>query len=155
MVIDGSTYYYLPIYVDGEPTEVYVSEADVDRYFNDTHTNFQTGFYIFRYVKTGDMLVAEVQVAPDGLNNRYLSEPVRVDAFDEGTSIVLKGTTYPLAGNCTFYNIQNGRVEATYAYWIKQLIGLQKDDSTDYWVYVDFNDSFQVKAIYMLRPDND
>ena len=155
VVIDGSIYYYLPIYVDGEPTEVYVSEADMDRYFNDTHTNFQTGFYIFRYVKTGDMLVAEVQAAPDGLNNGYLREPFRVDAFDEGTSIVLKGTIYPLAGNCAFYNIQNGRVEATYAYWIKQLIGLQKDDSTDYWVYVDFNDSFQVKAIYMLRPDND
>ena len=153
VVIDGSIYYYLPIYVDGEPTEVYVSEADMDRYFNDTHTNFQTGFYIFRYVKAGDMLVAEVQAAPDGLNNGYLREPVRVDALNERTSIVLKGTTYPLAGNCVFCIIQKGEVGITNVYWIKQMIDLQEEDSTDYWVYVDFNDSNQVSAIYMLLPD--
>ena len=153
VVIDGSIYYYLPIYVDGEPTEVYVSEADMDRYFNDTHTNFQTGFYIFRYVKTGDMLVAEVQVAPDGLNNGYLREPFRVDALNERTSIVLHGMTYPLAGNCVFCIIQKGEVGITNVYRLKQLVDLQKEDSTDYWVYVDFNDSNQVRAIYMLLPD--
>ena len=153
VVIDGSIYYYLPIYVDGEPTEVYVSEADMDRYFNDTHTNFQTGFYIFRYVKTGDMLVAEVQAAPDGLNNGYLREPFRVDAFDEGTSIVLHGMTYPLAENYVCYSIQRGKVRIVNADLIKQMIDLQEEDSTDYWVYVDFNDSNQVSAIYMLLPD--
>lgn len=151
--IDGEIYYTLTIWVDGQETEVYVSEADMDRYFNDTHTNFQTGFYIFRYVKTGDMLVAEVQAAPDGLNNGYLREPFRVDAFNERTSIVLKGTTYPLAGNCVFCIIQKGEVGITNVYWIKQMIDLQEEDSTDYWVYVDFNDSNQVSAIYMLLPD--
>ncbi len=180
--VDGDTYYGLKIYVNGEESEVYLSEDDMFTYFdekNSATTGFVKGFYELQYTDVDDITTAKVLKGPaDNTElstvDQYLDRAYRINYFN-GTIIELPVkddydgndtyATYALADDCALYKIYKGEVSKTEASVIENLYNdfdfKNNDhvrdtlDGTEHHAYVQLNDKDEVTAIYFVMAPND
>ena len=139
--VDGDTYYGLKVYVNGEESEVYLSEEDMFTYFDEKKaatSKFQKGFYELQYTDVNDITTAKVLKGPNGtklaaddlLVDEYLNKAYKINYFN-GTIIELPikaadtsnntYATYVLADDCALYKIYKGEVSKTEASVIERL----------------------------------
>ena len=148
---DGDPYYNLTIWVKGVETNVYVSEDDMEAYFDAKENNFEPGFFELQYTDIDDITVVKVLKASADLDD-YLDEPVAVDYFN-GTVIKLENETYALADDCGLFGIYKNKVETIEA---SEIESLYEDVTGDtHKVFVEFNKDDEVVAVYMLLASND
>lgn len=148
---DGDPYYNLTIWVKGVETNVYVSEEDMEAYFNAKENNFEPGFFELQYTDIDDITVVKVLKESADLDD-YLDEPVEVDYFN-GTVIKLENETYALADDCGLFGIYKNKVETIEA---SEIESLYEDVTGDtHKVFVEFNKDDEVVAVYMLLASND
>ena len=148
---DGDPYYNLTIWVKGVETNVYVSEDDMEAYFNAKENNFEPGFFELQYTDIDDITVVKVLKESADLDD-YLDEPVAVDYFN-GTVIKLENETYALADDCGLFGIYKNKVETIEA---SEIESLYEDVTGDtHKVFVEFNKDDEVVAVYMLLASND
>lgn len=146
---DGDPYYNLTIWVKGVETNVYVSEEDMEAYFDAKESNFEPGFFELQYTDIDDITVVKVLSAD---LDDYLDEPVEVDYFN-GTVIKLENETYALADDCGLFGIYKNKVETIEA---SEIESLYEDVTGDtHKVFVEFNKDDEVVAVYMLLASND
>ena len=171
---DGDEYYNLTAWVNGEETNVYISEADMLAYFDSRNAaTFVKGFYELQYTAINDVTTAKVlkgPAAPDDAEDynvedldtvdQYLDTPYQAYYFN-GTVIKLEGKdddsdkliTYTLADNCALYGIYKNKVESVKA---SEIESLYEDVTGDtHKVYVELNDKDEVTAIYIILANND
>ena len=171
---DGDEYYNLTAWVNGEETNVYISEADMLAYFDSRDAaTFVKGFYELQYTAIDDVTTAKVlkgPAAPDDTTDynvealdtvdQYLDTPYQAYYFN-GTVIKLEGKdedsdkliTYTLADNCALYGIYKNKVESVKA---SEIESLYEDVTGDtHKVYVELNDKDEVTAIYIILANND
>ena len=151
VVEDGDTYYNLTAWINGEETNVYVSEEDMKEYFDAKTDSFEAGFYQLQYTTVDDVTTVKVLKALDDFDE-FLDEPVAADYFN-GTVIKIDGKTYALADDCGLFGIYKNKVESVKASEIESLY----DDVTGdtHKVYVELNDKDEVTAIYIILANND
>ena len=148
---DGDPYYNLTIWVKGVETNVYVSEDDMEAYFDAKENNFEPGFFELQYTDIDDITVVKVLKESADLDD-YLDEPVAVDYFN-GTVIKLENETYALADDCGLFGIYKNKVETIEA---SEIESLYEDVTGDtHKVFVEFNKDDEVVAVYMLLASND
>lgn len=148
---DGDPYYNLTIWVKGVETNVYVSEDDMEAYFDAKESNFEPGFFELQYTDIDDITVVKVLKESADLDD-YLDEPVAVDYFN-GTVIKLENETYALADDCGLFGIYKNKVETIEA---SEIESLYEDVTGDtHKVFVEFNKDDEVVAVYMLLASND
>ena len=148
---DGDPYYNLTIWVKGVETNVYVSEEDMEAYFDAKENNFEPGFFELQYTDIDDITVVKVLKESADLDD-YLDEPVEVDYFN-GTVIKLENETYALADDCGLFGIYKNKVETIEA---SEIESLYEDVTGDtHKVFVEFNKDDEVVAVYMLLASND
>lgn len=148
---DGDPYYNLTIWVKGVETNVYVSEEDMEAYFDAKENNFEPGFFELQYTDIDDITVVKVLKESADLDD-YLDEPVAVDYFN-GTVIKLENETYALADDCGLFGIYKNKVETIEA---SEIESLYEDVTGDtHKVFVEFNKDDEVVAVYMLLASND
>lgn len=148
---DGDPYYNLTIWVKGVETNVYVSEDDMEAYFDAKENNFEPGFFELQYTDIDDITVVKVLKESADLDD-YLDEPVEVDYFN-GTVIKLENETYALADDCGLFGIYKNKVETIEA---SEIESLYEDVTGDtHKVFVEFNKDDEVVAVYMLLASND
>lgn len=148
---DGDPYYNLTIWVKGVETNVYVSEDDMEAYFDAKENNFEPGFFELQYTDIDDITVVKVLKESADLDD-YLDEPVAVDYFN-GTVIKLENETYALADVCGLFGIYKNKVETIEA---SEIESLYEDVTGDtHKVFVEFNKDDEVVAVYMLLASND
>lgn len=148
---DGDPYYNLTIWVKGVETNVYVSEDDMEAYFDAKENNFEPGFFELQYTDIDDITVVKVLKESADLDD-YLDEPVAVDYFN-GTVIKLENETYALADDCGLFGIYKNKVETIEA---SEIESLYEDVAGDtHKVFVEFNKDDEVVAVYMLLASND
>ncbi len=183
--VDGDTYYGLKVYVNGEESEVYLSEEDMFTYFDEKKaatSKFQKGFYELQYTDVNDITTAKVLKGPNGtklaaddlLVDEYLNKAYKIQYFN-GTIIELPTkaadtsyntyATYALADDCALYKIYKGEVSKTEASVIENLyddFDFQSNthvkdtlDGTEHFAYVELNDKDEVTAIYFVMAPND
>lgn len=148
---DGDPYYNLTIWVKGVETNVYVSEEDMEAYFDAKENHFEPGFFELQYTDIDDITVVKVLKESADLDD-YLDEPVAVDYFN-GTVIKLENETYALADDCGLFGIYKNKVETIEA---SEIESLYEDVTGDtHKVFVEFNKDDEVVAVYMLLASND
>lgn len=148
---DGDPYYNLTIWVKGVETNVYVSEDDMEAYFDAKENNFEPGFFELQYTDIDDITVVKVLKESADLDD-YLDEPVAVDYFND-TVIKLENETYALADDCGLFGIYKNKVETIEA---SEIESLYEDVTGDtHKVFVEFNKDDEVVAVYMLLASND
>lgn len=148
---DGDPYYNLTIWVKGVETNVYVSEEDMEAYFDAKENHFEPGFFELQYTDIDDITVVKVLKESADLDD-YLDEPVVVDYFN-GTVIKLENETYALADDCGLFGIYKNKVETIEA---SEIESLYEDVTGDtHKVFVEFNKDDEVVAVYMLLASND
>ncbi|MEI3078935.1 MAG: S-layer homology domain-containing protein [Oscillospiraceae bacterium] len=170
---DGDPYYNLTVYINGEETNVYVSEEDMLTYFNKgdkahpgvdaTPATFTKGFYELQYTDIEDITTVKALKGPEDSDletvDQYLDKLYVADYFN-GTVIKLSGKddtadegkliTYVLADNCGFYGIYKDKVEKIEASEIQD-----KYDTGVHKVYVALDKDNNVTAIYLNLAAND
>ena len=148
---DGDPYYNLTIWVKGVETNVYVSEEDMEAYFDAKENHFEPGFFELQYTDIDDITVVKVLKESADLDD-YLDEPVAVDYFND-TVIKLENETYALADDCGLFGIYKNKVETIEA---SEIESLYEDVTGDtHKVFVEFNKDDEVVAVYMLLASND
>ena len=148
---DGDPYYNLTIWVKGVETNLYVSEEDMEAYFDAKENHFEPGFFELQYTDIDDITVVKVLKESADLDD-YLDEPVAVDYFN-GTVIKLENETYALADDCGLFGIYKNKVETIEA---SEIESLYEDVTGDtHKVFVEFNKDDEVVAVYMLLASND
>ena len=180
--VDGDTYYGLKIYVNGEESEVYLSEDDMFEYFdekNSATTEFVKGFYELQYTDVDDVTTAKVLKGPADTKldtvDEYLDKVYQINYFN-GTVIELPVkddydgddtyATYALADDCALYKIYKGEVSKTEASVIENLyddfdfltnpdVKASELDGREHKAYVELNDKDEVTAIYFVMAPND
>ena len=167
LTVDGTVYYGLDVYVNGEAKTVYIEKQQMLDYF-DAPSKFVAGFYQFQIIKIDGEELVRVVKGPktsdaadlDG-NNKYLAEAKAITFFN-GTVIELAGDdkTYALTDDCAFYGIWKNDIVETDADEIEDLYDKAVDATLDanadaHKAFVQFNDDDEVTAVYFVLAKND
>ena len=142
---DGDLYFLLTVYVDGEAKEVYVSQKDMETYFDDSaaHHSFTPGFYQLQYTDIEDVTVVKVLKVAADLDN-YMKAPQLVQFFD-GETLKIDGNVYALDAKCGLHGIYKNKI-----------VDIDSDEiEVGESVYATLNDDDVVTAIYLVLADND
>lgn len=149
LTIDGTEYFGMTAYVDGEATDVFVSNDDMhDIYSKNDHT-FHPGFYQLQYVEVdGDKIVKTLKKTGEFTgNNKHLNiaDEYTVD-FNSGEELRINDTTglegiYALADGCKVYGIYDGKIVTDV-----DIDDVAKDDR----VYFSVNDDGDITALYVV-----
>ena len=152
---DGNLYFALTAYVNGEATEVYVTEADMQAYFTEKNESpatktFHKGFYQFQYVEVdGDKIVKVLKDTDDFTGNDAALSNTAAVVYVNSEEIKVSGTnagTYELAEKCGVYGIYKNKVVTDVT-----IDDFEKNDN----VYFRLNDDDQVTALYLVLENND
>lgn len=151
LTVDGTEYFGMTAYVDGEATEVYVSHDDMIKYFSEKNGSFDTDvdkFYQLQYVEVdGDKIVKVVKDANTLTgNNKHLNKyyTVAVNYDNEQLRIYdgadLEGI-YDLADGCKVYGIYKDKV-------VTDNVSISDVDKNSQ-VRFAINDDDQITALYL------
>ena len=118
LTIDGTEYFGMTAYVDGEATDVYVSNDDMhDIYSKNDHT-FVPGFYQLQYTEVkGDKIVKTLKKTGEftGDNKHLNIADEYTVVYNSGAELRINDTTglegiYELADGCKVYGIYDGKI---------------------------------------------
>lgn len=151
LTVDGTEYFGMTAYVDGEATEVYVSHDDMNEYFNEKNGSFDTTvdkFYQLQYVEVdGDKIVKVVKDANTLTgNNKHLNKyyTVAVNYDNEQLRIYdgadLEGI-YDLADGFKMFGIYKDKV-------VTDNVSISDVDKNSQ-VRFAINDDDQITALYL------
>ena len=137
---DGEVYYGLTAYIDGEATDVYVTEDDMNEYFNEDK-GFKAGFFQLQYTEVdGEKLVKVLKDNGELTgNNAYLNKTSAV-IFANDEEIKTEDGTFALADDYKIFGIYENEVVTD----VK--IGDVEKDSE---VWFAINDDDQITALYL------
>ena len=151
LTVDGTEYFGMTAYVDGEATEVYVSHDDMNEYFNEKNGSFDTTvdkFYQLQYVEVdGDKIVKVVKDANTLTgNNKHLNKYYTVAVnYDNEQLRIYDGATlegiYDLADGCKVYGIYEDKVVTDNV----SISDVDKDSQVRFAI----NDDDQITALYL------
>lgn len=158
LTVDGTEYFGLTAYVDGEATDVYVSKADMEEHFQEKNTDgltktFHEGFYQLQYVEVkGDKIVKVLKTVGQLEDNDAHLNFVDEDLHDyevvynngEELRINANGSLegiYELAEGYKIYGIYKNKVVTDV-----EISDVEKGDH----VYFSVNDDGDITALYVV-----
>ena len=153
---DGNTYYGLEVFINGESSIAYVTEADRDANFG---TSFNKGFYQLQYTSVDKITTVKVLKSLDEFDNYLKKDPKAAVTLDK-TSIKLEGVkSISFADDCAMYFIdidpktEVGKVEKAD---IDTMIEyFENNESNEHKFYVELNKDGEAVAVYMILAEND
>ena len=151
LTVDGTEYFGLTAYVDGEATDVYVSQYDMEHVFSENDNTFVKGFYQLQYTEVkGDKIVKVLKTANTLTGNdkhlndwyyvsvNYANEELRI--YKDETLANLEGI-YDLADGCKVYGIYKDKV-------VTDNVSISDVDKNSQ-VRFSVNDDDQITALYL------
>lgn len=151
LTVDGEEYFGLTAYVDGEATDVYVSQKDMEKYFSEYDDTFVPGFYQLQYTEVkGDKIVKVLKTANTLTGNdkhlndwyyvsvNYANEELRI--YKDDALANLEGI-YDLADGCKVYGIYKDKV-------VTDNVSISDVDKNSQ-VRFSVNDDDQITALYL------
>ena len=173
-VKEGTKYYGLTIYVDGEAQDVYVDEDDMYLYFAKTAgtgNTFEAGFYELQNTEIDGVTIAKVLTAPaDRKADDMLKTSRKVKFFETEELELITAVdgikSFSYAKDMALYLIDGSKVEKTdletiegyfgrYASYTELAADTENTVTNAHEVYLDTNSDDGITALYFVCASND